>query len=103
MSLFGEKCERCGDKTRHKLEGKPICKICEEEMALLVEASGEARRKCPDDGTEMSKEVAHMIVIDKCPRCNGVWLDAGELEKVSTSASTEAIVAMSRGLGGPYA
>ena len=103
MALFGEKCERCGQKTRNKHDDKPICKPCEEELALMVEAAGEQLRLCPDDGAEMNKVIAHMIVIDRCPQCQGVWLDNGELEKVLGNASTEAIVAMSRGLGGPYA
>ena len=98
MALFGEKCDRCGEKTRHKHEDRPICPDCEREMSLLVEAGNESKRSCPVDGTQMEKSIAHMLVIDRCPRCSGVWLDGGELEKIYSGVSTEAIVAMSHGL-----
>jgi len=98
MGLFGEHCDRCGEKTRQKVDDTPICKKCQEEMALLVEAGKENRRCCPVDGAAMEKSIAHMIVIDRCPKCHGVWLDGGELEKVTAEISTDAIVAMSHGL-----
>ena len=48
----------------------------------------------------MEKDVAHMIVIDRCPKCHGVWLDAGELEQVSDDIAMHAINAMARSV--PY-
>jgi len=60
-------------------------------MALLVEASAESLKLCPADGEKMAKEIAHMLVIDRCPKCQGVWLDGGELERIQ-SASQEAIL-----------
>ena len=38
ITLFGEACDRCGTKTRHKLEDKAICEFCEQVITLLVEA-----------------------------------------------------------------
>jgi uncharacterized protein len=51
-----------------------------EEKASQAEA---ARLKCPKcDGALI--EVAHEgIQIDQCDKCNGVWLDAGELERLT--------------------
>jgi len=97
MALFGEKCARCGRKTRNEVDGKATCVDCEQEMQLLVEAEGETRRGCPVDGAEMSKEIAHMIVIDKCPKCGGVWLDGGELERLKGGVEAEALMAMTTG------
>ncbi len=38
--------------------------------------------KCPKCGADL-KEVKHgHILIDVCPSCKGVWLDAGELEMI---------------------
>ena len=101
MTIGKKKCERCGRKTRNKKSDKPVCESCEEEMNLLVEAAKESRRLCPIDGAVMSKAVAHMIVIDRCPECQGVWLDGGELENLYSGASNEALVEMSRGLWFP--
>ncbi len=101
MSLFGEKCNRCGARTRHREEGNPTCEACAREMALLLEAEGEGPRPCPIDGEAMQKEVAVMIVIDRCPKCQGVWLDSGELEKVKVNAEAGAVMAMTSGFTGP--
>lgn len=38
---------------------------------------------CPKCGMELVEMDYKMIKIDKCSACNGVWLDAGELETVS--------------------
>ncbi len=103
MSLFAKKCERCGQKTHSQRDGKPICEACEEELNLLLQARQEDSRRCPIDGTTMSKSVAHMIVIDRCPKCQGVWLDGGELEKVFSQASEEALVEVTRDLWVPFA
>jgi Zn-finger nucleic acid-binding protein len=39
-----------------------------------------------------------MVVIDRCPECGGVWLDGGELERLYTDASDEALVQMARAI-----
>ena len=70
-------------------------------MALLVQASGETDRLCPVDQVKMTKEIAHMIVVDRCPTCSGVWLDGGELERLKGDVNEQAILAMSRGFGFP--
>lgn len=47
---------------------------------------------CPIDGTALRERERQlggndMIVMDICPSCGGIWLDKGELEKL-TSAET---------------
>ena len=98
MGIFADQCDRCGQKTRNTLEDKPICEDCEREMTLLVAASKEGARVCPVDGARMSKSIAHMIVIDRCPDCGGVWLDGGELERLYSDISDEALVQMTRAI-----
>lgn len=102
MSLFGEKCVRCGEKTRHEANGVPTCEACEQEMKLLVDAESEKARPCPVDGETMKKEVAHMIVIDRCPKCQGVWLDGGELERIKGGVEAKALMAMANGFTVPF-
>jgi Zn-finger nucleic acid-binding protein len=46
----------------------------------------------------MMKKVAHMIVIDRCPTCQGVWLDAGELDHLTRDVAREAMMAIARGV-----
>ena len=37
---------------------------------------------CPVDGTQLRITQSQGIEIDYCPRCRGVWLDRGELDKL---------------------
>jgi hypothetical protein len=99
MGIFGDKCNRCGVRTRHTEDGEPICQPCVQDMELLVQASGEHARSCPVDAAQMQKEIAHMLVIDRCPTCGGVWLDGGELERLKGDVNEQALLAMSRGFG----
>ncbi|MEP0202133.1 MAG: zf-TFIIB domain-containing protein [Halioglobus sp.] len=98
MAIFAPKCDRCGQRTRNKEDGQPICEACEQEMQLILNAAEENTHACPLDGSPMKKEVAHMIVIDKCPKCKGVWLDGGELEKLTGDLRAEAISVMTHSL-----
>lgn len=38
---------------------------------------------CPKCGMGLIEMDYHGIAVDKCSGCDGVWLDAGELEQVS--------------------
>lgn len=38
---------------------------------------------CPNCSTDMMLTNKFGVEIDHCPRCKGVWLDRGELEKVA--------------------
>jgi len=47
-------------------------------------------RLCPIDGKTLEQHTVMGIVIDKCPDCQGVWLDGGELEEIiKSSAGTD--------------
>ena len=37
---------------------------------------------CPLDGSELRIADRSGIEIDYCPKCRGVWLDRGELDKI---------------------
>lgn len=37
---------------------------------------------CPRDRSSMESEAVGRVVIDRCGRCGGIWLDAGELESL---------------------
>jgi len=37
---------------------------------------------CPNDQTELVISDRQGVEIDYCPKCRGVWLDRGELDKI---------------------
>lgn len=46
--------------------------------------------KCPRDQVELKIEKHHGIEVDRCPDCNGRWLDHDELDRLEASVpSTE--------------
>ena len=89
MSLFGEKCVRCGVRTKNVAQGKPMCPACVDYVNLVLQSAHEVRRGCPVDQAQLGKEVIHGMIIDRCPNCQGVWLDAGELERMSEEIAAE--------------
>ena len=46
--------------------------------------------QCPVDGTQLQMMDRQGVEIDYCPKCRGVWLDRGELEKLMAAAQAEA-------------
>ena len=38
--------------------------------------------QCPIDGSELVMSDRQGVEIDYCPKCRGVWLDRGELDKI---------------------
>ena len=89
MSLFGERCTRCGQtRTRRRYEGEPTCPACEARIRL----ESEVARSCPVDGAAMRKEIVLDVLLDRCEACGGVWLDAGELQLIREAAGREGAV-----------
>ena len=43
--------------------------------------------KCPVDGETLVMAERHGVEIDYCPKCRGVWLDRGELDKIIDHAT----------------
>jgi len=38
--------------------------------------------KCPGCGGNMTEVAHHGVTVEQCVDCNGVWLDAGDLEQL---------------------
>jgi uncharacterized protein len=43
--------------------------------------------KCPIDGETLVVSERASVEIDYCPKCRGVWLDRGELDKILERAA----------------
>jgi hypothetical protein len=75
-----------------RLEIERRRKAAEERQAkTLVEERERARAlhfmKCPKCGTPLEEIAFGNVRIDKCFQCDGMWLDAGELEKIMAKES----------------
>ncbi len=63
-----------------KLEVEKHKRLAEEEKKSLKELHF---MRCPKCGMELIAVDYKGIEVDKCSECEGIWLDAGELEAVS--------------------
>ena len=88
MTWFKKKkiCTHCKtNKTRRDFENQPTCPEC--QVKILIDR--EPERTCPVDGAMLVKSASDQIIIDQCPVCKGIWLDAGELDAIKEAANQE--------------
>lgn len=52
------------------------------EAFTVIQARRSSTLNCPIDGTELRISDRQGIEIDYCPKCRGIWLDRGELDKL---------------------
>ena len=65
---------------RKQIEEEKQKKLIEEEKKRLSELHF---MRCPKCGMQLIEIDYKNIKVDKCSGCDGIWLDAGELEAVS--------------------
>jgi hypothetical protein len=71
-----------------KKERELLEKMRAKQQAETQQAAQEAAAlKCPRCGAVLKESTFQTIVIDQCTGCNGVWLDAGEIEQVAAKES----------------
>lgn len=70
---------------RKKAEEENHRKLKEEEKKALKVLHN---MRCPKCGMELIEIDYKEIKVDKCSECDGIWLDAGELEAVSKLEKT---------------
>jgi len=63
---------------------KELRERADTERAARVAAD---RNKCPRDGAALVAKEYHHVTIDRCPTCDGIWLDKGELEILAAGES----------------
>jgi hypothetical protein len=76
---------------RQLLEAARIARLAREQERSAKEKAEETRRlkdlhfmKCPKCGHDMVEETIEGVSADRCTHCEGLFLDAGELEQVLT-------------------
>ena len=65
---------------KKKMEAEKHTKLAAEEKEKLKQL---CHMRCPKCGMELIEVDYRGIKVDKCSGCDGIWLDAGELEAVS--------------------
>ena len=47
--------------------------------------------QCPIDGSQLVMTDRSGVEIDYCPKCRGVWLDRGELDKIIERSAAQSV------------
>ena len=67
-----------------KKERELLAKMKAKQEAEAKEAAKKASyMRCPKCSEPLKERSFQKILIDQCTGCNGIWLDAGELEEVA--------------------
>lgn len=57
--------------------------------------------KCPRDGTILAKVRVGGVELDKCHRCDGIWCDRGEMERLRDAKLTDVEELLEQKYGNP--
>ena len=94
----GEK-DRFGDKLRDVEKAREDKFFADRDRELLTKLKAQtgaqeeqsvrelAKMRCPKCGDRLATSTRLDVEIDECPRGHGLWLDTGELEKLSARES----------------
>lgn len=68
-------------------EYEKLRELAEKKKAKMAESDADKLKElhwmhCPKCGHELLTISLHGVEVDRCASCNGLWLDAGELEQV---------------------
>ena len=72
-----------------RLEAERRRKVAEERQARTLQEERERERalhfmKCPKCGMPLEEIAFGDVHVDKCFNCEGVWLDNGELDRITS-------------------
>jgi hypothetical protein len=95
----GEK-DRLGDKLREVEKGRENKFFADRDRELLLKLKSQtgtqeeqglrdlARMRCPKCGEHLQTRTHLEVGIDECPSGHGIWLDDGELQKLTARESS---------------
>lgn len=101
MAMDNEK-DRFGEKMRLVERAKEDIYFAEKDAELLaklkahltkVEAGGAAQLYCPKCKGELATYKFMEFVLERCKRCEGIWLDHGELEAILNKVTRSPLAA----------
>jgi hypothetical protein len=84
------------ENEKELLETARLARLKREKERAAKEKAEETKRlrelhflKCPKCGHDMKEETLDNVAIDRCTRCEGVFFDAGELERAYMKKAEE--------------
>jgi hypothetical protein len=84
-----------GDKLREKERAEEDLYFAKRDREMLEKMRGQddagreatarqiAQGRCPKCGEHLARRSIEAVTVDECASCHGIWLDKGELERLS--------------------
>ena len=67
----------------HKVNQALLAALRQQDATELEQALRQyAQMRCPHCGEPLQETSYHHVLVPECPRCGGIWLDKGMLEKL---------------------
>jgi DNA repair exonuclease SbcCD ATPase subunit len=81
---FDERRKGLEEEYFHRKNQEAIAKLREKmKIAAEAKAAGTSSMQCPRCSGSLREGKFEEVLIDTCEKCAGVWLDAGELERLT--------------------
>lgn len=83
--IFDERRKGLEEEYFHRKNQEAIERLrAKMKVAAEAKAAGASTMQCPRcDGGTLEESKFEEVVIDRCNKCGGVWLDSGELEQLT--------------------
>ena len=78
--IFDERRKGLENEYFHRKERETLDKLRQKLAAEAAQAGG---RQCPLGHGALTEVTHGQVVVDRCEKCGGIWLDEGELEGLS--------------------
>ena len=81
--IFDERRKALEEDYFRRKERELLDKLRQEAAAEAAARGQASGRQCPLGHGALAEEARGSVVIDRCEKCGGIWLDAGELERLT--------------------
>jgi hypothetical protein len=87
--------DRLGNKLRDKEKGQEDEYFARRDRELVAKLRAQkdedaqatfrqaVKMRCPKCGIDLDSRTQHGVNVEHCPKCDGIWLDRGELEALA--------------------
>ena len=86
---FDERRRGLEEEYFHRKNKEAIEKLREKmKVAEQARAAGTSSMRCPRCDDSLKESKVEGVTIESCDKCGGVWLDSGELERLTQKDKT---------------
>lgn len=82
--VLGDRGKALENDYFRRKEQEALARLREQSRVQPGGETAAAALRCPRDGGEMVAVMMDEVQVDRCPTCGGLWLDAGELEQLTS-------------------